>query len=150
MFEHVCGVVGHAQTTNTSELNRAGVQLFGRQWGGAVDASGVGAGGTGPIFTVVNTLDAGDPASSVGSGGHWCALYNHGNRRVLYDTFARTPRELFPHWPGVAAVESTDNTDREQRSVIGFDDTQEDTFCGQACLAWLLLCRDSVRAAKLI
>ena len=146
----MCELIGHAQTTNTSELNAAGSSLFGQQWGGAVDARGVQSRHSGPSYTIVNTLAAGDPASTVGHGGHWCGLHEASHRRILYDTYARSPRQLFPHWPRIDTVETTDNTDREQRSIVGFGDDHEDRFCGQACLAWLLLCRESVPAAKMI
>ena len=63
-----------------------------------------------------------DPAGTVGT--HWCALYRDGDRTVIWDSFGRSAKDLFPR------IDAEDcDSDQEQAF--------RENWCGAGCLAWL-------------
>ena len=92
----------------------------------------------GTHYCILNTME-GPP------GQHWIGLYREGGREIMYDSFGRTAldteHESFP-----AGVPTTE-TDAEQP----VSDAPDMQFCGQACLAFGVVClQGGMAGAKFI
>jgi hypothetical protein len=69
-------------------------------------------------------------------GEHWLAEYREGDVRLLYDSFGRLPSAQWQ--PRLQGLETTD-LDPEQPPLN--PDGSKTEFCGQACLAFALVCK---------
>ena len=123
-----------SRTTTTRDLETMGYQLmpdFFRGVFAATQQPEIDG------FVIVNTMDR-------PPGEHWLGLYRAHGESVLYDSFGRAAGEgSLEHFPEFATTES----DAEQ-PVSRHPDLQ---FCGQACLAFGLVCKHAgMAAAKFI
>ena len=127
-----------SRTTSSNELKKLGSRMMPGFF------RGVYAAGKQPVrdgsthFCIVNTM-SGPP------GQHWLGLYREGHRELLYDSFGRsslnTEDESFPK--DVPLTES----DPEQ-PISRHPDMQ---YCGQACLAFGIVCQEGgMQAARYI
>jgi len=132
-----------SRTTNTNELEAMGSRLMPGFWLGVFpatqqpdDAQGLNNDSDG--FCIVNTMNR-------APGKHWLGLYRENGQSVLYDSFGRDDAGQgdLRHFPGFAMTEP----DAEQ--PVSRDAALQ--YCGQACLAFGLVCQEGgMQAAKFI
>jgi hypothetical protein len=123
-----------SRTTTTRELEEMGQQLMPGFFRGVFAATQQ------PEmdgFCIVNTMDR-------PPGQHWLGLYRESGQSVLYDSFGRAVGQGdLQHFEGFTMTEP----DAEQ--PISRD--PELQFCGQACLAFGLVCKHGgMKAARFI
>jgi hypothetical protein len=115
--------VGHDKTTWSDEIDRAGLKLLGQSFRGVFANDRQPSGLAPGACWIYNRSMSYEPG-----GTHWQAAYTTGSHDIpviRWDSFAREGR-LHPE--SFVGAE-----DREQK--------QEETWCGQLCLAWLMLCQ---------
>ena len=119
-----------SRTTTTHELETVGYQLmpgFFRGVFAATQQPDVDG------FCIVNTMDR-------PPGVHWLGLYRENGQSLLYDSFGRAAGQGdLQHFPGYTMTEP----DAEQ-PISRDADLQ---FCGQACLAFGMVCQQGGMAA---
>ena len=123
-----------SRTTTTRDLEEMGYQLmpgFFRGVYAATQQPEIDG------FCIVNTMDR-------PPGQHWLGLYRENGQSVLYDSFGRAAGQGdLQHFEGYTMTEP----DAEQ--PISRD--PELQFCGQACLAFGLVCKHGgMHAARFI
>jgi hypothetical protein len=121
--------MGNAKSTSTHDLNRSGHELLGSFYRGAFPAgSEPDPDGTNHVV-IYNTTDR-------PPGEHWLCEYREGDIRLLYDSFGRLPSAQWQ--PRLQGIETTE-PDAEQSAT--YSDGSKTEFCGQACLAFALVCK---------
>ena len=123
-----------SRTTTTRDLEEMGYQLmpgFFRGVYAATQQPEIDG------FCIVNTMDR-------PPGQHWLGLYRENGKSVLYDSFGRAAGQGdLQHFEGFTMTEP----DAEQ--PVSRD--PELQFCGQACLAFGLVCKHGgMHAARFI
>ena len=116
-------MVGHDKTTWSDEIDRAGARLLGHAFRGVYANDRQPSGLAPGACWVYNRSMSYEPG-----GTHWQAAYTTGLHEIpviRWDSFARKGRLHPDSFVG--------SEDREQRT--------EETWCGQLCLAWLMLCQ---------
>ena len=127
-----------SQTTSASELRSVGEKLFKPGFfRGVFPANSEPAMDGTTHFLIINTMNR-------PPGQHWTGLYREGNKQILYDSFGRSKGEGDLHL--LSRYEVTEE-DAEQP----ISQHPELQYCGQACLAFGLVCQNSgMKAAKYI
>ena len=121
--------MGTVSDTSTHDLNRAGQSLLGSFFRGASPAGSEPEPDGSNHVVIYNTMDR-------PPGEHWLCEYREGDTRLLYDSFGRLPSGQWQ--PRLQGIETTD-PDAEQEAT--FTDGSKTEFCGQACLAFALVCK---------
>ena len=123
-----------SRTTSTNELETVGRQLMPTLFRGVYAATRQPSGDG---YYIVNTMDR-------PPGLHWVGLYIENGRSMLYDSFGRTAGTGdLHHFYGYTTTES----DAEQ-PISKDPDLQ---YCGQACLAFGMVCKHGgMNAARFI
>lgn len=106
--------VGHSKTTNGKTLSTLGKKSFGTKFKGVYARDQI------PCLkaheSCIFNLDTKDKP-----GSHWCAMYKHGKKYLIYDSFGRKVIK------GKKYIYT--GCDAEQKI--------KEENCGQRCLAWL-------------
>ena len=121
--------MGTAKRTSTSDLNRAGHALLGTFFRGAFPA-GLEPPPDGSNHVVIYNTKSHPP------GEHWLCEYREGDTRLLYDSFGRLPST---NWQ--PRLQGTETTDPDAEQPATYEDGQKTEYCGQACLAFALVCK---------
>jgi hypothetical protein len=116
-----------SRRTSTHELDTAGTELMPAFYRGAFPATQQPPDDGSTHFVIVNTMDR-------PPGQHWVGLYRENGRQILFDSFGREAgRGDLRHFPGLQTTEP----DAEQ-PISKHPQMQ---FCGQACLAFGMVCK---------
>lgn len=117
------------RTTSTSELERKASTLFRPRFFRGVHAAGEDVPDTGDAHCFIKNVMDRPP------GLHWVCIYREDGDEVLYDSFGRTPTSDndLHFFVGMRTTE----TDAEQP----VSKAAEKQYCGQACLAFGLVCQ---------
>ena len=121
--------MGNATSTSTHDLDRAGHALLGSFFRGAFPSGSEPEPDGTRHIVIYNTMDR-------PPGEHWLAEYREGDIRLLYDSFGRLPSAQWQ--PRLRGIETTE-PDAEQPPVN--PDGSKTEWCGQACLAFGLVCK---------
>jgi hypothetical protein len=79
---------------------------------------------SGPACFILNTDLVGGP------GIHWMAVYSTGKHYYIYDSFGRKSKKIITHFVKGGVRFTDSDYDAEQKD--------DETNCGQRCLAWLV------------
>jgi hypothetical protein len=132
----IIGKVGRGATSDT-QLRVIGNELLGRRFIGVYPQDKIPLGRTGLIIANTDT--------SNGPGVHWVAITLTPKTIYVYDSFARSTKQLMKILSKNAKhkqikIVDSDRSDAEQRD--------ESSLCGQLCLSWLCVVKQvGIRAA---
>jgi hypothetical protein len=111
-------------TTWLSDLDKVGIQLFGRKMRGVFSADRLPPLSASRPYAIINLDKAAEP------GSHWVALAYVDGIMHVYDSFGRKTIDILPDLPKMGPVLDSDY-DQDQRII--------ETNCGQRCLSWLVM-----------
>ena len=132
-----------SRTTSSNELEKQGRRLLPGFFRGVYAAGQYPKRDGSTHYCIVNTM-TGPP------GQHWLGVYREGKREILYDSFGReTLQSESEEFPTARDGERMAMTESDPEQPISR--APEMQYCGQACLAFGVVCRDGgMRAAQFI
>ena len=123
-IEHL---MGHNQTTMSSELENTGRSLLGQRFRGVYPSDRIPKLNNHEMI-IANLDKHGQP------GSHWIALIEHNGKLHMYDSFGRDYKKIIPNLPQTGNGKVIMTEDDAEQDLNG-----SELNCGQRCLAVLLL-----------
>ena len=126
---------GHENVTNTSELQKIGMKLFGSKFLGVFsqDCLPLSSMKNGR-YAIINVDKKRDLRGNLNRGSHWVAISSYGDSKLMvYDSFGRPTKKLLQNL-----------YKKMKKSNIGYKDTEYDqeqwlvAHCGQLAVSWLV------------
>lgn len=118
----------HNNTSTNVELNKLGKEIFGKQFIGVYSIDTI------PSYkndkTLIFNLDTSDKP-----GSHWCGLYYLNDNIYIYDSFARSSKQILKN-----KIKNLKWIKKKYKIILTnskSDQKVSETNCGQRCLAWL-------------
>ena len=126
---------GHEGITNTSELQRIGMKLFGSKFLGVFSQDCLPLSSMKNKYAVINVDKKRDSRNNLNRGSHWVAIGGYGDGKLMvYDSFGRPTKKLLQHL-----------YKQMKKNKIGYKDTEYDAEqhwiqqnCGQLAVSWLV------------
>lgn len=117
--------------TDSEQINDAGSELFGNEWGGCFPEDTKIKFNYGKSYYVFNNDKANQP------GMHWIAVYVHHPTKTVYvfDTFNRQTSKILPD----VDIDIKEHHFKVRKGEDDIVQTDEQENCGQRSLSWLCL-----------